>query len=117
MVVDYFSVGVFGDITVRESNLVEYGSAVVLFRVPACYETVERAVAGEVALNREVDKGLGNEAAGDCAFDITRGDGVVDFCIGRFVVALVLFLTEIFLRVAGCFVLSPWERISPGRVW
>ena len=58
MVVDYFSVGVFGDVTVRESNLVEYGSAVVLFRVRACYETVERAVAGEVALNREVDKGL-----------------------------------------------------------
>ena len=77
----------------------EYGSAVVLFGVPACYEAVERAVAGEVALNREVDEGLGNEAAGDCAFDIARSDGVVDFWTGRFVVALVLFLTEIFLRV------------------
>ena len=63
VVFDYFSVGVFSNVSIGESDLVENGSAVVFFRVPASNGTVEGAVADEVALNREVDKCLGDEAA------------------------------------------------------
>jgi len=63
VVFDYFGIGVFGDVSIGESDLVKNGSAVVLFRIPASYRTVEGAVPEEVALNREVDKCLGDETA------------------------------------------------------
>ena len=63
VVFDYFSVGVFGNVSIRESDLVKNGSAVVLFRIPTGHRAVEGAVAEKVALNREVDKCLGDEAA------------------------------------------------------
>ena len=63
MIFDYFSVGVFGNVSIGEGDLVKDGSAVVFFRIPASHRPVEGAVAGEVALNREVDKCLSDEAA------------------------------------------------------
>ena len=63
VVLDYFSKGVFGHVSVGESDLVKYGTAVVLFDIPAGYVAIERAVTGKIALNREVDKCLGDEAA------------------------------------------------------
>ena len=62
VVFDYFSVGVFGNVSIGESDLVKDGSAVVFFCIPTGHRTVEGAVAEEVALNREVDKCLGDEA-------------------------------------------------------
>jgi len=63
VVFDYFSVGVFGNVSIGESDLVEYGTAIVLFDIPAGYVAIERAVAGKIALNRKIDKCLGDEAA------------------------------------------------------
>ena len=63
VVFDYFSVGIFSNVSIRKSDLVEYGSAMILFRIPTSYDAVERAMANEVALNRKVDKCLGDEAA------------------------------------------------------
>ena len=63
VVFDYFSKGVFGNVSVGESDLVKYGTAVVLFDIPAGYVAIERAVAGKIALNRKIDKCLGDEAA------------------------------------------------------
>ena len=77
VVFDYFSVRVFGDVSIGESDLVKDGSAVVFFRIPASHRTIEGAVADEVALDREVDKCLGDEAARDRAFNIARSDEVV----------------------------------------
>ena len=51
VILDNFSEGVFGSVTIGESNLVENGSALVLFRIPTSYKAVEGAVAGEIALN------------------------------------------------------------------
>ncbi len=51
---DYLRVRVLGDVPVGESYLVEYGSSVVLFRIPASYDPTEGAMANEVTLNRKV---------------------------------------------------------------
>ena len=63
VIFDYFSIGILGDVSVRKSNLVEYSAAVVFFGIPSSYDAIERAVAKEVALDREVNKRLGDEAA------------------------------------------------------
>ena len=55
MVFDYLRVRILGNVTIGESNLVKYGSAMILFRIPASYNSAERAMTNEVALNRKVD--------------------------------------------------------------
>ncbi len=51
---DYLRVRVLGDVPVGESYLVEYGSAMVFFRIPASNDPAEGAMADEVTLNRKV---------------------------------------------------------------
>ena len=63
VVLDYFSEGVFGNVSIRESDLVKYGTAIVLLDIPTSYVASERAVAGEIALNRKIDECLGSETA------------------------------------------------------
>ena len=54
MELDYLRVRVLGDVPVGESYLVEYGSAMVFFRIPASNDPAEGAMADEVTLNRKV---------------------------------------------------------------
>ncbi len=63
VILNYFSEGVFGNVSIGESDLVEYGAAIVLFHIPAGYVAIEGAVAGEIALNGKIDKRLGDKAA------------------------------------------------------